>query len=157
MVDVGALELRPLMPEDADSARALIASCLRDTRYLARALEQLERALQFEDPEFLVWLASEPGGALAGLIAFGTVAGARGVVKVHGAFAHDPRTFTPLVEAVRDACTRSGERMMVSELPDDTPFAAIIDALQHHGFVEEGRVPDFVREGVALRFLVWRP
>jgi hypothetical protein len=157
MARVGALELRPLMPEDADAARALVEACLHGTRYLDRTLEQLESALRFEDPEYLVWLAGVPGDALAGLLVFGTVAGARGVVKVHGALAHDPRTFAPMIDAVRDACVRSGERLIVSELPDDAPFTALASALERSGFTEEGRVSDYVRNGVSLRFLVWRP
>jgi predicted GNAT superfamily acetyltransferase len=60
------------------------------------------------------------------------------------------------VDAVHQASERSGERMIVCELPDDPPFTATAAALEASGYAEEGRVPDFVRDGVALRLLVQR-
>ncbi len=150
---------RPLMPEDASAARALIDSRLRDTPYLARHVELLESALQFEDPEFMALLADGAplADGLAALVLFGTVAGARSVVKVHGAVARDDHALDLLLDAVRDACARSDERLVLCELPDDGPFVLLAASLERCGFHEEGRVPDFVRDGVALRLLVWRP
>jgi hypothetical protein len=87
-------------------------------------------------------------------VLFGTVAGARSVVKVHGVVAHEPATAIALLDAVRQASERSGERMILCELPEDAPFAVASEALEASGFAEEGRVPDFVRDGVALRLLV---
>lgn len=149
------LELRALMPEDADPARALVSELFAGTRYRDRTLEQLESALSFEDPEFMSLLAlTEPAGVLAALVLFGTVAGARAVVKVHAVVASEPAPAVALLDAVREASERSGERMMVCELPDDAPFRAAAEALDSAGYVEEGRVPDFVTDGVALRLLV---
>jgi hypothetical protein len=150
-----ALELRALMPEDADAARAFVSGQFTNPRYRARALEVLESALRFEDSEFMALLAvdGEPE-RLAGITVFGTVAGARSVVKLHGVITSELAPARALVEAVRRASEHSGERMIVCELPDDVPFATAIAALEADGFVEEGRVPDFVREGVALRLLV---
>jgi predicted GNAT superfamily acetyltransferase len=97
---------------------------------------------------------AEGGKQLVGLVLFGTVAGARSVVKVHGIVARERDVAVALLDAVRQASERSGERMIVSELPDDTPFALASEALEASGFAEEGRVPDFVRDGVALRLFV---
>jgi hypothetical protein len=149
------LELRALMPDDAGAARALVSEQFAGTRYRARALELLESALRFDDPEYMALLAFAEGGArLAGLTLFGTVAGARSVVKIHGVLARELETAVALIDAVRLASEHSGERMIVSELPDDAPFAVASEALEASGFAEEGRVPDFVRDGVALRLFV---
>jgi hypothetical protein len=149
------LELRALMPDDAGAARALVSEQFAGTRYRTRALELLESALRFDDPEYMALLAfSEGGQRLTGLVLFGTVTGARSVVKVHGVVARERETAIALLDAVREASERSGERMIVSELPDDAPFALASAALEASGFAEEGRVPDFIRDGVALRLFV---
>jgi hypothetical protein len=149
------LELRALMPDDAGAARALVSEQFAGTRYRTRALELLASALRFDDPEYMAILALTEGEARPiGIVLFGTVAGARSVVKVHGVVAHEPVTAIALLDAVRQASERSGERMILCELPDDAPFAVASEALEASGFAEEGRVPDFVRDGVALRLLV---
>jgi hypothetical protein len=147
--------LRALMPDDAEAARALIGERFDGTRYRTRALELLEEALRFEDPEYmgLVALDGEPP-QLVGLILFGTVAGARSVVKVHGTVCRDRDAAIALLEAVRRASENSSERMIVCELPDDAPFALAAEALAATGYEEEGRVPDFVSDGVAMRLMV---
>ena len=146
------------MPEDARAARDTIVEEFRGMPYLARLLEVLGDALRFEDPEFLCLLAS-PGESdpPLGLALFGTVLGARLVTKVHAVVAPDPRVQLALLGAVRETCERSGERLVVCELPDDTPFDITGVALLASGFREEGRIDDFVRDGVALRLFVWRP
>lgn len=149
------LVLRALMPEDADAARALLSAQFAGTRYRERALELLDSALQFDDPEYMALLAfSEDAARLLGVVLFGTVTGARGVVKVHAVVAREREPIVALLDAVRQASEHSGERMLVCELPDDAPFAVAAEALEASDYVEEGRVPDFVRDGVALRLLV---
>ena len=151
------LELRALMPEDAGAARAFVAEQFSSTRYAPRILEQLDAALQFDDPEYMALLAcAEPDARPVGLVLFGTVAGARAVVKVHAIVSGDPRAADALLDAVYQASAESGERMIVCELPDDTPFASTARALAANGYAEEGRVADFVCDGVALRLLVRR-
>jgi hypothetical protein len=147
--------LRALMPDDADGARALIAERFDGTRYRTRALELLDEALRFEDPEYmgLVAIDGEPP-SVVGVVLFGTVAGARSVVKVHGVVCRDRDVAVALLEAVRHASENSSERMIVCELPDDAPFAITADALAASGYEEEGRVPDFVTDGVAMRLMV---
>jgi len=155
---VDSIVVRPLMPQDAETARATIVDQLRGTSYLARILEVLHTALRFEDPEYLCLLAA-PGedDAPSGLVLFGTVLGARLATKVHAVVALDPRVQFALIDAVRETCVRSGERLVICELPHDAPFDVTAVALLASGYREEGRVEDFVRDGVALRLLVWRP
>jgi len=150
--------VRPLMPEDADVARGTVVGQFRGTPYLTRALEVLDSALRFEDPEYLCLLAA-PGETESpiGLVLFGTVLGARRASKVHAVVAPDPRVQLALLDAVRETSVRSGERLVVCELPHDVPFDVTAVALVASGYREEGRIEDFVRDGVALRLLVWRP
>ncbi|MFI5256882.1 MAG: hypothetical protein ACHQRK_06435 [Gemmatimonadales bacterium] len=146
------------MPDDSDAARAFLVARLGGTRYEARALEQLDSALTFEDPEYLAVLAHElPSDRIRGLVLFGTVSGARGVVKLHLVLGDDVLPCERIVCAVRDVAVGGAERLIVAELPDDAPFARGAAALMACGFVEEGRVEDFVRDGVAMRMLTARP
>jgi hypothetical protein len=155
---LGTIVVRPLTPEDAHAAHRAFADQFRGTPYLARMLEVLDSALRFEDPEYLCLLAavgeSDPP---LGLVVFGTVLGARRATKVHAVVAPDPRVQLALLDAVRETCVRSGERLVVCELPQDVPFEITAVALAASGYHEEGRIADFVRDGVALRLLVWRP
>ena len=146
------------MPEDAHAARETVIEHFRGTPYLARLLAVLDDALRFDDPEFLCLLAA-PGATdpPVGLVLFGTVLGARLVTKIHAVIAADPRVQVALLDAVRETCVRSGERLVVCELPHDAPFDVSGVALVARGFREEGRIDDLVRDGVALRLLVWRP
>ena len=157
-MSVSTIVVRPLMPEDARAAQDAIVQQFRGTPYLSRVLEVLDDALRFEDPEFLCLLAA-PGESdpPSGLVLFGTVLGARLVTKVHAVVSPDPRVQLALIDAVRETCMRSGERLVVCELPHDAPFDVTSVALIASGYREEGRIDDFVRDGVALRLLVWRP
>jgi hypothetical protein len=155
---VSAIVVRPLMPEDAGSAHEVLERAFRGTAYLARLREVLDDALRFEDPEYLCLLAeSEREDVPEGLVLFGTILGARLATRVHAVVAPDPRVQLALLDAVRETCVRSGERLVVCELPHDTPFDLTGIALVARGFREEGRIDDFVRDGIALRLLVWRP
>jgi hypothetical protein len=155
---VSTLVVRPLLPEDASAARNVLTNAFRGTPYLQRADEVLESALRFEDPEYLCLLAERSAGTEAiGLALFGTIVGARLAAKVHYLAADDARVMLALLGAVRETCVRSGERLIVCEIPRDTPFDVVAVALVASGYREEGRIEDFMRDGVALRIMVWRP
>jgi hypothetical protein len=155
---VRAIVVRPLMPEDARCAHEMLERAFRGTAYLARLREVLDDALRFDDPEYLCLLGeSEREHGLEGLVLFGTILGARLATRVHAVAALDPRVQLALLDAVRETCVRSGERLVVCELPHDTPFDLTAIALVARGYREEGRVEDLVRDGVALRLFVWRP
>lgn len=142
------------MPEDEAAVRTLVARQLHGTRYLARTLEQLDAALQFEDPEVLSVLADRDGDVVA-LALFGTVAGARQCSKLH-LLIGEQDSIVELAGGIVKLCAKSGERLLVCELPDDALFAPAAVALLDVGFVQEGRVPDYVADDLGLRLLVWR-
>lgn len=144
------------MPEDGPAACHFVSVRLAGTRYLARTQEQLETALQFEDPEFMAVLATDSRDAVLGLALFGAVAGARRCSRLH-ALLGDDASLAALADGVAHLCAESGERLVVCELPHEPLFLPAIAALERSSFVEEGRVDDFVCDGVALRLLVWRP
>jgi len=143
------------MPEDEGVARVLLTGRFARTRYLAHALEQLDIALQFEDPEYLAVLAERDARVVA-LALFGTVAGARACSKLH-LLAGDEDALAPLATGIAQLCADSGERLLICELPDEPSFVPVALALGAAGFVEEGMVPDYVADAIALRLLVWRP
>jgi hypothetical protein len=150
------IALRPLMPADEQPARELIEAHFSDTRYLARVVEQLDTTFTFEDPEYMGILAVDGGDVVHALALFGTVAGARQCVKLHAIVSDDPGVIDLLAQGISEVCAQSGERLIVCELPDDAPFRPLAEALLGGGYVEEGRVADYIRDGVALRVLVRR-
>jgi hypothetical protein len=144
------------MPDDADVARRFVRQLHRGTRYESRLLELLDGALGFDDPEHMALLALDSGDDVRGLALFGSVAGARQVVKLHAILGDDLGVMHALLDAVQRIADGSHERMIVCELPDDTHFLLAAEALGECEYLEEGRVPDFVRDGVALRLMVRR-
>jgi hypothetical protein len=151
------IELRPLLPDDADAARAFVVARLSGTRYEARVLEQLDVALSFDVPEYMALLGAVPAAAqLVGVVMFGAVAGAHRVSKLHALLGDDEAICAALATAVRTVASDSGERMVVAEMPDDPVFRQAIAALLGSGFDDEARVDDYVADGLGLRFLVWR-
>lgn len=150
------LSLRPLMPGDDATAYELLTASFEGTRYLARLQEQLDAAFRFEDPEYLAVLA-ERDDVVVALGLFGAVAGARQCTKLHVLAGADDEALASLASAVVAVCADAGERLIVAEVPDDAVFAAGVQALDAAGFREEGRVADYVTDGIALSLIVWRP
>ena len=154
---VDAPELRALMPDDAALARAFVEQHHGGTRYEGRLLEILDSALRFDDPEYMALLALDAiSGDVRGLALFGTVAGARQVVKLHAVMGRELVILRTLLDGLSRITESSGERMIVCELPDEPAFVLVAEALGESEYLEEGRVPDFVSDGVALRLMVWR-
>lgn len=149
------ISLSPLMPEHEGASRALVHAQVAGTRYLARTMEQLDTALRFEDPEYLAVLAERDGVPVA-LAMFGTVAGARQCSRLHLLAGADGEALDALAAGVVQVCADAGERLLVAEIPEDAIFAAADSALRAAGLREEGRVADYVADGVGLRILVWR-
>ena len=48
----------------------------------------------------------------------------------------------------------SGGRFLLAELPADPVIGSTLTLLRKNGFRQEGRIPDFFRDGVALLFLL---
>ena len=153
-----ALDPRPLAPEDRQGARVLLLGALGVTPYIDRALEVLEEAERSrgDDAEHRAIVIARDG-TVAGIAIFGIVTGTMGAAKLHiaalaaGVDAED--VGVRLMESVASAARDSGARFLLAEVPDDPAVGAILTLLEEHDFVEEARVPDFYRDGVALRFL----
>jgi hypothetical protein len=58
-----------------------------------------------------------------------------------------------LTDAAAAALSADAARLLVAELPDDPALGPVPGVLARYGFREEGRVPDFYRDGVALSLL----
>ena len=147
---------RPLRPDDAVAARALVYAALGVTPYVDRVVELLDQAARGGDPEARA-LVIERDGTIAGLVIFGLVAGTSGAARLHalvlnrGVSADD--VGGRLTSAAATAAAAGGARLLIAEVPDDPALGQVPAVLLRNGFREEGRVPDFFRDGVALTFL----
>lgn len=142
-----------MKPDDAAAAFALVYGALGFTPYVDRVVELLRQAARGADPEARA-LVIERDGTIAGLVMFGIVAGTASTAKMHAlvidqAVAADD-IGRRLLAAATSAAGSDGATIVVAELPDDAAFGASHGALLNGGFIEEGRVADFFREGVAL-------
>jgi hypothetical protein len=147
------VRIRALQPDDAGAARAVVSVQLAGTLYETRVLEQLDVAIGGNDAECRGIVAFEAREAVVvGLVLFGIVAGARGVVKVHALLGNDRVALRALATAVCNADVR----MVVCEIADEPRFGVTVQLLRELGYTEEGRVADFIRDGVALLRLTWR-
>lgn len=150
--------IRPLTPAHLPAARALAEAQRARAGFGARALELLPLAAAGTTPEHR-GAVLEAEGALAGVILYGEVAGAVGTGAIHAlllpsaaaerAAEHAQRLAAHALAAAREG----GARLVVAELPDVAPLALARGALEASGFVEEARVPDYFRDGVALLLL----
>jgi hypothetical protein len=58
-----------------------------------------------------------------------------------------------MIDGVIDKVRRAGARLLVAELPADAVLGRTLTLLRANKFTQEGRVPDFYREGMAQLFL----
>jgi len=149
--------IRPLAARDEREARALFTQAFGNTLYAAAPRFALARALAAESPSESSGLVAEADGRLAGVAVFGLVAGTEGAAKMHGmAVAPDAQRHgiaRALIEAFVGELQRRGARFVVVEFPDAPELAGGRTLLQHAKFVEESRVKDYFRDGIALVFL----
>jgi hypothetical protein len=126
------------------------------TPYVDRVVELLDQAARGGDPESSA-LVIERDGTIAGLVLFGFVAGTAGAARLHALVVDRSVSADDvggrLTSAAATAAAGSGARLLLAELPDDPALGPVPSVLLRHGFREEARVPDFFRDGVALRFL----
>ena len=146
-----------IRPHDVAAARALVSDQLSGTPYESRMLEQLDIAIGGDDPECRAMVAIAPDAEeVDGVLLYGTVAGARGVVKIHALAASTLEAARALAASVLAQCTLPEGRMIIYEVPDDPLSHVTARAMRELGFEDEGRIADFVRDGVDLLILVWR-
>ena len=146
---------RPITMADAEGVRALVLASLGVTPYIDRVMELLALA-ERGDPEVRS-LVIERDGTVASLALFGAVSGAQGTWKLHSlllAERVDPREAgAAMVRAVMVAARNAGARLLTAELPGDPVIGKVLSLLRANGFKQEGRIPDFFRDDVALLFL----
>lgn len=146
---------RPIQPGDAEAARALVLGTLGVTPYVDRAMELLAEAEEC-DPETRA-LVIERDGAAAALTLFGPVSGATNAWHLRLLLLAPEvglrETGRAIVEGVVGVVREERGRLLVAELPADAAVGRSISVLRANGFKEEGRVPDFFRDGIALLFL----
>jgi ribosomal protein S18 acetylase RimI-like enzyme len=146
---------RPLTPGDSEPVRALILGTLGVTPYVDRVLEVLTAA-EHGDPESRALLIERDGTAGA-LALFGPVAGARAVWHLSAVLIAPQvelrEVGDAMVNAVVQAVRAEGGRLIVAELPADPALGRSLSLLRANLFKQEGRIPDYYREGVAQLFL----
>jgi hypothetical protein len=146
---------RPITIGDAEGVRALVLASLGVTPYVDRVMELVAMA-ERGDPE-VQSLVIERDGTVAAMSLFGPVAGAVGTWKLHAlllAERVEPRQVGgAVVEAVVSAVRSAGARLLTAELPGDPAIGKVLSLLRASGFKQEGRIPDFFRDDVALLFL----
>ena len=144
-----------MLPADAEGVRALVMASLGVTPYVDRVMELVTQS-ERGDPE-VQSLVIERDGTVAALALFGPIAGTQGTWKLHSlllAERVDPRRVgVSIVDAVVATLRRDGGRLLVAELPADPAIGKVLSLLRALEFDQDGRIPDFFRDDVALLFL----
>lgn len=146
---------RPIAQGDASGVRALVLASLGVTPYVDREMELVELA-ERGDAEVRS-LVIERDGTVAALALFGPVAGAQGTWKLYSllmAERVEPRQVGGiLIDAVVAVVKNEHGRLLTAEMPADPVIGKSLTLLRARGFRQEGRIPDFFRDDVALLFL----
>ncbi|HEU4993937.1 MAG TPA: hypothetical protein VFT29_03925 [Gemmatimonadaceae bacterium] len=146
---------RSISPSDAEPVRALVLSALGVTPYLDRVIELLAAA-ERGDPESLARII-ERDGTVAALALFGPVSGAAGAWHLNMVLlaprVEPSEVGGAIIDAVMEAAKLEDARLVMAELPADAALGRTLSLLRANGFRQEGRIPDFYRDGVALLFL----
>lgn len=146
---------RPLQPGDSEAVRSLLWAAVGVTPYVDRLAELLSAA-EHGDPESRA-LVVERDGTVAALAMYGPVAGAIGTWHLSTAIVAPSvelrEVGRAIVESVASHARDAGGRLLVAELPADPAIGRTLILLRANGFRQEGRIPDFFRDGVALLFL----
>ena len=148
--------IRPLRAADRRAARSLIEGELGGTPYLETPLWALETAIDGNSDEARA-LVADRNGEVLGVALYGEYAGAKGAGRIYilvvTASARLRGIGLRLLESVHDALVRRGARFVLAELSDDAINRPGLELLERYGYVEEGRVDDLFRDGVALRLM----
>lgn len=146
-----------MKPADAGAARMLVQRVLAGSRHASRVLELLDMATTGADIECMALvLADGDQSPLTGVVFFGLVAGADGVMKIHAIVGVDAAVMVMLVDDLMLQPHVRAARMIVCEIADDESCAEAAAALLARAFKREGCVEDFFADGVNLDLLVWR-
>ena len=148
--------MRALAAQDGVAARALAQDTYSVSRHLIRTLELIELSLTGEDAECLGLACAADDGVVEGIILYGSIGGAAGVVRVHALFGHSLDGLTALIGGVAALDCARGARMFMCELSDALEHALASNALASCGFTVEARIADYFAEDVTLDVLVLR-
>ena len=139
-------------------ARALVHRALGGSRHAGRVLELLDETIAGTDAECVALVAAGVDPSLvSGLVLFGSVAGASGVLKIHALVGANADAMVTLVNALVIGPPGRAARLIVCEIADDPACAGASAALLACAFVCEGRVEDHFADGVNLDVLALRP
>lgn len=149
--------LRPLRESDIGAARALLREAIPVASQLA-PLQSLVEAAATSPSSEQRGLVAEADGEIAALAVYGEFAGAAGAGRLQLVAVdrrHRRRGLGALiVQSIAAELRAHGARFLLTELPEDRPaLADYLTFLGATGFLEESRIPDFHRDGVALVFL----
>ena len=154
---MSSLRVRALDASDAASARAVVRTRFGETQYCARILEQLDVALTRRNPEYAgLVVADSVRSNVLGVLLFGPLSGTSGVVKIHALAGAEVELMMALLDSLLAASAERADRTFVCEIADDVPYVSVSGALTGRAFTREGRIEDYVRDGIALDILVWR-
>ena len=146
----------PLSASESASARALARAALDDVPYAPSLLAPLDSALRSEGGEYRALIARD-NTAVIGLIVFGEIAGAVGAGRIYFVAVHGGVRRRGIGSAlIEAACTQlrsAGARFVAIEMPEEPRLDAARAVALRMGFLPEGRVSDYVREGVSLVLL----
>jgi hypothetical protein len=146
---------RPLTPADAEPVRGLVVATLGVTPYVDRVLELLSEAERGDSDTHA--LAIERDGTYASLALFGEIVPSNGVWKLHTMLISERVTAREvgdaMLHAVMERVRSLGGRSLLAELPGDPVYGQALNVLRANRFRQQGRVPDYYRDGVSLLFL----
>lgn len=146
---------RPLTPADAEPVRALVMANLGITPYVDRVLELLAEAERGDSDTSA--LVVERDGTVVGLALFGDIIPSNHVWKLHAlplSERVDAREVGgALLAAVVERLRTMGGASLLAEWPGDPALGRTLTLLRANGFRQQGRIPDFFRDDVALLFL----
>jgi hypothetical protein len=147
---------RPLTPADAEPVRGLVVATLGVTPYVDRVLELLTEAERGDSDTHA--LTIERDGTYASLALFGEIEASNKVWKLHTMLLNervDTREVgNAMLEAVTEKIRTLGARFLVAEMPGDPVYGQTLNVLRANRFKQQGKVPDFYRDGVSLLFLI---
>jgi GNAT superfamily N-acetyltransferase len=146
--------LRAATSRDRDDV-TILARAAVPAEYHELVLEPLASYDDGTDERVIVAVAD--GDCIVGFALHRLVAGARGAGQLQAVGVQADRRGRGiggrLVQGAVAAQRDAGARFTLVELPDDPALEALAATLGHHGFREETRAADLVRDGVAMRYL----
>lgn len=156
---VATIVVRALGAGDASAARALLLPAWDEGNpYIEGLLSRVDRAARQETAETL-GIVGVIEDTLVAVALFGMVAGSVGTAALYGMFVgEDLRRRgigAALLRGIVTILAAEHTRLLVAEVPDDPATLTVYRGfLRRQGFIEESRIPDFVRDGMALT--LWR-